>query len=175
MNLTARTFRHYSVTLLLTGLLMAVGLVGLFSMSRREDPDLAGRFGQIVAVWPGSTAAQTEALVAEKIERTLREVDDIGTVTATARPGLAVVQFEAADRMTGSLQKMMDDVRERMSDLRPTLPSGLTTLSVNDRFSDTAALIVAVTQPGAAPRDLEREAKRVRDRLRLLPEVAEAK
>lgn len=175
MNLTNLAFRNRAVTLLLTGLLLAIGLAGLFSMSRREDPDLAGRFGQIIAVWPGSTAAQTESLVAEKIERTLREVNDIGTVTSTSRPGVAVVQFEAADRMTASLDKMMDDVRERMTDLRPSLPSGLRDIAVNDRFSDTSALIVAVTQANAAPRDLESQAKRVRDRLRLLPEVAEAK
>jgi multidrug efflux pump subunit AcrB len=175
MSLTALAFKNRAVTWLLTALLLALGIAGLLSMSRREDPDLAGRFGQIIAVWPGATAVQAEEMVGEKIERTLREVDDIGNVTTTARPGVVVVGFEAADRMTGSLTKMMDDIRERMNDLRPSLPSGVRDISVNDRFSDTSALIVAVTQPDAAPRDLETLAKRLRDRLRLLPEAAEAR
>ncbi|GAB4456147.1 MAG: multidrug efflux RND transporter permease subunit MexK [Armatimonadaceae bacterium] len=175
MTLTRFAFRYRPVTYLLTALLMALGVVALLSMSRREDPDLKGRFAQIIAVYPGASAEQVEELVAEKIERTLREVDDIGTVTSTARPGLAVIQVEAADRMVDTLDKMMDDIRERMNDVRGSLPAGVLEISVNDRFADTSALILGVTRPGATPRELEDSATILRDRLRLLPEVAEAR
>ncbi|MBC7807159.1 MAG: efflux RND transporter permease subunit, partial [Akkermansiaceae bacterium] len=93
-SLTRLAFRFKPVTYLLSALLMLVGVVGLFTMSRREDPDLQGRFGQIIALYPGATAAQVEELVAERIERTLREVDDIGVVESVSRPGVAVVGFE---------------------------------------------------------------------------------
>lgn len=174
-SLTRIAFRYKPVTYLLAALLMLVGVVGLLTMSRREDPDLQGRFGQIIALYPGATAVQVEELVAERIERTLREVDDIGVVESVSRPGIAVVQFEAADNMTGTLAKMMDDVRERVGDVRANLPQGVTAVSVNDRFTDTSALIVAVSRPGATDREHETMAKQVRDRLRLLPEVAEAR
>ncbi|MBC7805336.1 MAG: efflux RND transporter permease subunit, partial [Akkermansiaceae bacterium] len=174
-SLTRLAFRFKPVTYLLSALLMLVGVVGLFTMSRREDPDLQGRFGQIIALYPGATAAQVEELVAERIERTLREVDDIGVVESVSRPGVAVVGFEAADNMTGTLAKMMDDVRERVGDVRADLPGGVTAVSVNDRFTDTSALIVAVTKPGGTDREREALAKRLRERLRILPEVAEAR
>jgi multidrug efflux pump subunit AcrB/outer membrane protein TolC len=175
MSLTRLAFRYRSVTYLLTCLVMVLGIAGLFSMSRREDPDLKGRFAQIIAVYPGASAEQVEELVGERIERTLREVDDIGVVTTTARPGVAVIQVEAADRMTGTLEKMMDDIRERMADVRANLPAGVIDIAVNDRFADTSALILGVTQAGVDSRELEESAKRLRDRLRLLPEVAEAR
>ncbi len=174
-SLTRLAFRYKPVTYLLAVLLMLVGVVGLLTMSRREDPDLKGRFGQIIALYPGATAAQVEVLVAEPIERTLREVDDVGTVESVSRPGVAVVRFEAADNMTDTLAKMMRDVRDRVGDLRPGLPGGVTDIAVNDRFTDTSALIVAVTRRGGSDRERETLAERVRDRLRLLPEVAEAK
>ncbi|MBC8140957.1 MAG: efflux RND transporter permease subunit [Armatimonadetes bacterium] len=174
-SLTRLSFRFKPVTYLLTALLMVVGIVGLLSMSRREDPDLKGRFGQIIALYPGATAAQVEDLVTERIERTLREVDDIGDVESVSRPGIAVVAFEASDNMTGTLDKMMDDVRERMNDVRADVPSGVTAISVNDRFTDTSALIIGVTNPAMTDAQRETIAKQLRDRLRVLPEVAEAK
>src|SRR5262245_26198003 len=114
MSLTRLVFRYRTVTYLLTALMLALGSIGLLSMARHEDPDIKGRFAQVIAVYPGATAAQVEELVAEKMERTLREVDDIGVVTTTVLPGAAVLRMEAADRMTSSLDKMMDDIRERM-------------------------------------------------------------
>lgn len=174
MSLTRLVFRHRAVTYLLTALVLALGSVGLLAMGRHEDPDIKGRFAQVVAVYPGATAVQMEELVAEKMERTLREVDDIGVVTTTVWPSVAVLRVEAADRMTGSLDKMMDDIRERMADIRPSLPTGVT-ISVNDRFGDTAALILAITRPGGSLRELEDRAKELRDRLRLLPGVSEAR
>jgi multidrug efflux pump subunit AcrB len=176
MSLTRLAFRFRPVVLLLTALLLAQGLYALLvSLPRREDPDLQGRWAQVVAVYPGATAAQVEMLVTDRLERTLREVDDIKTVSSDSRPGLAILQIESADHMTGSLQKMMDDIRERVADARPTLPEGVTAVQVNDRFADTSALILGVTRPGATASELERSAKRVRDRLRALPEVGEVR
>lgn len=172
--MTRWAFRHRAVAWLLTALGVALGVAALFALPRREDPDLQGRFGQVVALYPGATTEQTEAQVAQKLERTLRGIDDIRSVETTVRPGVAVLEFDAADRMTGSLARLQDDVRERIADARAALPAGVRSVVVNDRFSDTAALILGVTHPGAAPRELEAIARRVRDRLEALPEVGEA-
>lgn len=173
MTLTRLAFTYRPVTILVTFLVLVLGLTGLFTMSRREDPDLKGRFAQVVALYPGASASQVEQLVTEKLERTLREIDDVGTVTSTSRPGLAVIQVQAADRMTDTLDKLMDQLRKRSADLRPQLPAGVVSVAVNDRFADTSALIFAVTQPGASARDREALARQLRDRLKVLPEVGE--
>lgn len=172
MSLTRLAFAYRPVTGLLAFLILALGVTGLLTMSRREDPDLKGRFAQVIALYPGASTAQVEQLVTEKLERTLREIDDVGTVTSTSRPGLAVLQIEAADRMTDSLDKLMDQLRKRSNDLQPQLPRGVT-VAVNDRFADTSALIFAVSQPGASSREREDTAKRLRDRLKVLSEVGE--
>lgn len=44
----------------------------------------------------------------------------------------------------------MDDLRERVADTRPSLPSGVLSVQVNDRFSETAALIIGVTRRDSA-------------------------
>jgi multidrug efflux pump subunit AcrB len=173
MNLTKLAFQYRPVTTLLAFLIVMLGLMGLFTMSRREDPDLKGRFAQVVALYPGASTTQVEQLVTEKLERTLKEIDDVGNVTSTSRPGVAVIQVEAADRMNDTLDKLMDQLRKRSADLRPQLPAGVISVAVNDRFADTSALIFGVTQSGADSRTLEATAKQLRDRLKLLSDVGE--
>jgi multidrug efflux pump subunit AcrB len=174
MSLTRLAVRYRPVTYLLTFVLLALGLFAVFALPRREDPDLSARFAQVVALYPGASAAQVEELVTERLERTFREIEDVKTVTSTSRPGMSVLQIEAADR-TRNLDRMMQDMRNRAADVRGDLPRGVTSVIVNDRFADTAALILAVTKDGATDREREDLAKRMRDRLRRLPDVAEVK
>src|SRR5262249_37994976 len=118
------------------------------------------------------TAQQVEELVTDKLERTLLELDEIKTVTSTSRPGIAVLRPEVADRAR-DLKEFRDELRDRIADIRPSLPSGVLSVDVNDRFVDTAALIVGVTQDGTTDRQREKLAKKVRNRLRTLRDVAQ--
>ena len=173
MSLTKFAVRYRPVTYTLLAALMGLGLLAIFTLSRREDPDLQGRFVRIIALWPGATAQQEEELLADKLERTLLEVEDIKTVKSTSRPGIVVLQAECSDQ-TRDIKKFRDELRDRIADIRPNLPAGVLSVDVNDRFSDTAAVIIGVTQDGATDREREDAARKVRDRLRLLHGVAQA-
>jgi multidrug efflux pump subunit AcrB len=174
MTPTQAALQYRPLTYLLTIVLMATGIYALFALPRREDPDLSARFAQVVAIYPGASAAQVEQLVTDRLERTIREVDAVGTVTSVSRPGLSVVEFQAADKAR-DLPKMMKDIRNRADDLRGDLPVGVTSVIVNDRFSDTAAMVFAVSKIGASDRDREDIAKKLRARLQRLSDISEAK
>jgi multidrug efflux pump len=171
MSLTRFAIRYRPVTYVLLASILGLGVLAIFTLSRREDPDLQGRFVQIIALYPGATAQQVEELVTDRLERTLLELDDIKTVQSTSRPGIAVLRAEVADRAR-DLKKFRDELRNRVADIRPSLPAGVLSVDVNDRFADTAALIVGVTQDGATDRQREALAKKVRNRLRTLSDVA---
>ncbi len=154
-------------------IVMILGLVSLPSISKREDPDLEGRFFQIVVRIPGADASVAEQLVAQPIERALLELDNTKIVETTSRPGAVVVRLEPLDR-TPDLGAYTRKLRARMDDLRAELPEQVTDVAINDRFSDTVAMIVSVRRPSATPRELEDYARKVRSRLREFDEVAEA-
>jgi len=172
MSLTRFAIRNTRVTLVLLASILGLGLAAIFTLSRREDPDLQGRFVQVIAAYPGATAQQVEELVTDRIERSLLELDDIKSVRSTSRPGIAVLQAECADG-TRDIKKFRDELRDRVGDVRSSLPAGVLNVEVNDRFGDTAAIIVGVTQEGATDRQRGEVARLVRDRLRTLPEVAQ--
>lgn len=174
MTLTQLAVRYRPATYLLTLVLLGVGVFALFALPRREDPDLSARFAQVIALYPGASAVEVEQLVTLELERTFREIDDVETVTSTSRAGVSVLTIESGDR-AGDLDKLMDDLRERAADARAQLPAGVASVVVNDRFADTAAVVLGVTWPGATNRERETVAKTLRDRLRRLPDVAEAR
>jgi multidrug efflux pump subunit AcrB len=172
MSLTAFAVKNRAVSYVLLVSVLAFGLFSIFGLPRREDPDLQGRFVQIIALFPGSDALQTEQLLADPMERSLMELDDIKNVYSTSRPGVVVLQAEAADRAR-DMKKFRDELRNRIDDLRPNLPSGVASVEVNDRFADTSALILGVSGSGASQRDLGIWARRVRDRVRRFFDVSQ--
>jgi multidrug efflux pump subunit AcrB len=115
-----------------------------------------------------------EKLVTDPLERAFLEIDEITTVESTSRSGIAVLSVEAASQVK-NLTRVWDDVRERAADIRGRLPQSVVSISINDRFRDVAALVLGVTWDGADDRQREDLAKRLRDRVRRLPDVAEAR
>jgi len=171
MSVTQLTLRYRLVSYLLLLSLLAFGLYAMFALPRREDPRLNGRIGQIIAVYPGATALQVEQLVSEPLERALLDINDVKIVESTSRPGFAAVRVEALDRAT-DLNNLLDTVRKRVADAQADLPAGVA-VQVNDHFTETAVMIVGVTWDGGTDRGREELAKKVRDRLRTLPDAAE--
>lgn len=172
MSLTQFAVKYRPVTYVALAALLGLGLLALFTLSRREDPDLQGRFVQIIALYPGADAAQVEELVSDRLERSLLELDDIKTVRSTSRPGVAVLQAEASDQLH-DLKKFRDELRNRIDDARSSLPQGVVSVDVNDRFADTSALIIGITWDGATDRQRGDLARKLRDRLRRLSDIAE--
>lgn len=170
MSLTSFAFRYRPVTWLVIGSILLLGLLAMGLLPRREDPQMGPRWIRVVAVYPGASAGQVEQLVAERLERGLLEVDTVKSVQSTCRPGVAVLDVEASD-YTHDIERYRQDVRHRVEDVRRDLPSGVVDVQVNDRFSDTDAMVVALWWDAGT--DVEREAlgKVLRDRLRALPEV----
>lgn len=152
---------------------MILGLASLPSISRREDPDLDGRAYQIIVQIPGASVSRVEQLVSDKIDRALLELDDTKTVESTSRPNVAVIRVEPSD-YTKDLGGYTRKLRARIDDLRKELPAEVASIDVNDRFTDTVAMIIGVSRPGASPRELEDDARKIRRRLRSMDSVANA-
>lgn len=166
-------FRNRLLIWLLTLGLVVAGLISTRSISRREDPDTEPRFAQVVAIWPGASGEQVERLLVDRLERSFLAQDDIKKVESVARPGMATLLLEAADD-AGDFDTLWTEVRHRVTDLQPSLPAGTLPVIVNDRFTDPTAMIYGVVWPQATPRQREDVARRLRDRLRNVPQVAEA-
>lgn len=173
-NLSALAVRERSVTLFVLLAATVGGVLSFWQLGRAEDPDFTVPVIVVSATWPGASAVQMHRLVADPLETRVREVEFVDRIETTARPGRVdlVIEFRD-DTPAGTLPDLFYQVRKRMFDEAPRLPPGVLGPFVNDEFSDVYFALYSLTGRGLTPRQLVREAERIRGRLEDIPGVQE--
>ncbi|GBD25293.1 Cobalt-zinc-cadmium resistance protein CzcA [bacterium HR30] len=173
-NLSALAVRERSVTLFFLLATAVAGATAFWSLGRAEDPAFTVRALVVSALWPGATAQQMQELVADRLEKRIQEVEYFYRMDTTARPGRVDIIVEFHDYTpSAKVPDLFYEVRKRMLDEAPRLPPGVRGPLVNDDFSDVYFALYSLTAPELAPRQLVREAERIRDRLQAIPGVQE--
>jgi multidrug efflux pump subunit AcrB len=150
------------------------GAAALSSLPRLEDPRITTRNAIIVTPFPGATAERVEALVTEKIEDALLEVEEIKTLDSTSRAGVSTISIELLDTITDrGNDEIFSRIRDKLDEAVPELPpETLDPLFDDDRGAVAFTLIAAVGWPNLDPPSmgvLARHAEALSDEWRNLP------
>ncbi len=173
-NVSAFAVRERSLTLFFLLLSALGGLLAFWQLGRAEDPAFTVRAMVVSALWPGASAEQMQRLVADPLEKRVQEVEYFYRVETTSRPGRVDLVVEFHDYTPAhKVRELFYQVRKRMQDEAPRLPEGVLGPFVNDEFSDVYFALYSLTGRGLTPRQLVREAERLRERLRRIPGVQE--
>ncbi len=168
-------FRNRRLLILTVILVVASGAISLMRLPRQEDPTLTPRFGLVLTAYPGATAERVEALVTEKIERELREVEEIKELASTSRAGFSVINVELKDTID-DVDPVWSRVRDRLGDVQAELPTGTSEPELRDKEeTDTYTLIAGLQWRGRGDANmavLRRLAEELRDRMRDVPGTA---
>ncbi len=167
-------FYRNSRLLLLTIILILVwGLSSFFTLPRLEDPELVSRSAIVRTLLPGADAERVEALVSEKIESEISDVEEIKTYESTSRAGISVIQIELLDRVGADrVDLVWSRIRDKIDDARAQLPSEASLPELEEADPKAYAKIVALTwerdsEPNYAI--LTRRAESLQDELEALP------
>lgn len=136
-------YRRPRLTVLFMGLLLVGGLSALNSLPRQEDPELTERFGDITTALPGANAARVEALVTEKIESVLQEVEEIKTVSSRSQTGFSLITIDLEDDET-DVDPVWAFIRNKVAD-STVLPEGASIPDVNVGTTAAFTYLVAFT------------------------------
>lgn len=93
--------KNYRIASLLTALLFAFGLYGIYVMPKDEFPPFVVRQGVVIAVMPGATSEEIEAQIARPLERyifTYKEVNRAKTTT-TSSNGMCMMMVQLQDNV----------------------------------------------------------------------------
>ncbi len=164
---------HYSITLLIVGILFVMGIFGMRNMPKDEFPAFTIRQGVVIAVYPGATSEDVEEQVARPLERylfTFGEVNRTKTAT-TSQNGLCIVMVRLNDEVNNK-DEVWSKIKHGLNLFKSSLPSGVLALVANDDFGNTSALLIAVESPERSYRELQEYTDRLSDRLRRIPSVA---
>src|SRR5207237_1652487 len=120
----------------------------------------------VTAVGAGATARQMQDLVAERVEKRMQELRWYDRVETFTRPGIAVMMVMLSDKTPASaVAEEFYQARKKLGDEAPKLPAGVQGPFVNDEYSDVIFAVYALEAHGMPPRELTREAERLRQRL----------
>jgi len=171
--MTLLFYRSWRLWVLAVGMILALGTTALLTIARQEDPTITNLFATIVTPYPGADPARVESLVSEPIERRLREIAEIDTISSTSGTGISTVQIELSAFVPDDrLEQVWSEIRDALDDVERSLPDGAGPADFDDDRTGAYTAILAL-QPRAdrvvPPAVLARYATDLRDRLRSVP------
>jgi multidrug efflux pump subunit AcrB len=137
-------YRNPRLLVLTISLVAVAGLSAYQSLPRLEDPELISRNAIVTTRFHGADAERVEALVTEKIEDELFDVEEIKTVESTSRAGISIIEVELQDNVV-AVDEVWSRIRDKLSDVEPELPAAALEPDLEDLDVRGYALIAALT------------------------------
>lgn len=152
------------------GLILVAGMSSYYMLPRMEDPQLTQRAALIQTFYPGASAERVEALVTEKLEEELQEIEEIKEMRSSSRTGISTITIELKDTIY-EVDEVWSRIRDKIGDAQPMLPAAVgdpdfELLKVTAYASITALVWDLPGEPNYAI--LRRQAEALEDRLRAI-------
>src|SRR5262245_44923319 len=171
-NLSAWAVAHPALILFLIIMFGAAGLLSYRSLGRAEDPSFTIKVVVVTAMWPGATAAEMQAQVADPIEKKLQELPYFDKVTTYTKPAFTAMQVAFKDNTPArDVPQLFYQLRKKIVDIKDDLPAGLIGPSVNDEYGDVDSILYMLTAQGADYAQMKKVAEALRQRLLKVKDV----
>jgi len=172
-NLSEWAINRRSLIIFLMIMALVGGASAFLGLGRAEDPVFTFRTMVVNAAWPGANIEDTQKQLTERIERRIQEIPHVDTVRSVTRAGLTTIFVDLKGSTPPSeVQGTWQRVRNNVSDIRDTLPTGVIGPMFNDDFGDTFGTIYGFTADGFSQRELRDIVENARSRLLHVPDVS---
>ncbi len=174
MNLTGIALKFNRVTLLSLVVIVIMGLIEYSNLSRDSMPPFTVRLATIVTQFPGASPERVEALISDKIEKTLQEIPEVKTISSTNRTGVSIVKMVVQDDVPESrLQSVWDLARRKIDNIRKDLPDGIMGPTLDDEdIGVVYGIFVGLESDSFAYKELRSYAEDLRNDLIALDDAA---
>ncbi|MCR9257239.1 MAG: efflux RND transporter permease subunit [Alphaproteobacteria bacterium] len=162
MNPAKLAIANSRITIMFILALVALGISTFLSYPSAEDPTIQIRSASIEASFPGMSTERIEDLIAIPIESAMREIAEIDEIKTTAKTGSVKISVELHDEVD-DLDPVFQDIRNKISDLAPSLPQGTRGPTVNDEEGLTAIATIALWSDGFSMAEMLEVAEDTRD------------
>ena len=92
--------------------------------------------------YPGAEPAEVERLITEPISREIQSMSGVYKIKSEYMYGLSKITFELQPSLSASsIPQKWDELRRKVLNIQPQLPSGASAPTVSDDFGDVFASI----------------------------------
>ena len=156
-------------------LLIGLGIVGLVTMNKDEFPTFEIKQGLIAAVYPGADVHQVEEELGKPLEQMLFSMSEVSRsqTKVVNKDGMCYIY---TDLTVPSSQKTetWSKIKLKIDSFKQTLPPGVLAIVVLDDFSNLTSVLVSIEAPDKGYAEINELARNLSDRLREIPELANA-
>jgi multidrug efflux pump subunit AcrB len=173
VSIWAFAVKRWQFTLVMFGLLIALGLASFSNIARSEDPSFPFPAADISVVWPGASPADMERLIVKPIEDAVNTLENVKKIQSSAFDGLAVVHTEFY--YGGDPEKKQDEVIREFNRIRSSLPPDITQIDIRKDSPGLVSIVqMALVSDTASWRELKEKAENLKDMFETVPGVRTA-
>ncbi len=170
MNTGAWCLKNKQTAIIIFAFVFILGIISFYKIPRLSEPNFEIHAATIVTVLPGASPFRVEQLVTDKIESALRDIAEIQNIESNSVAGASIITVSVYDKYV-NLKPIWIKLRNKIADVRSSLPKEAFPPIINDEFSDVYSILIALRGDGYSYRDLELIANDVRQKLFLIPSV----
>lgn len=167
---------HKQLIIAGTTLLVLFGIVALTQMPRDEFPEFKIRQGLIIGIFPGASSQQVEEQLTKKVENYLFQYEavDKKKTHSISKENFMVIYVEV-QKKEKEPKLFWAKLRHGLNELKEQLPSGVMSLTADDDFGNTSAVLMAVESETKTYKELEKYIEQFEDGVRKIPSTSRVK
>ena len=149
MNIAEYSIKNKVISWLFLVILAIGGVTSFGNLSRLEDPAFTIKDAMIISTYPGATSMEVEEELTYPLEKEIRQLPYIDKITSTSSNGMSQIMVSMKmDYGPDELPQIWDEMRRKINDLQPTLPSGVNSVQIIDDFGDVFGVMMMLTGDG---------------------------
>ena len=173
MNIPKYSLENQKIIYFFLAVMLIGGIYSFFKLPKKEDSPFVIKQAVLVTQYPGATPQEVEKLVTEPIEREIQAMSDVFQIKSESYFGMSKISIELQPTLSPDYMPVKwDELRRKVANIQPRLPSGAPSISVSDDFGDVFGIYYALTaDEGYTYDDLRNWAQKIKTELSPVPGV----
>lgn len=146
MNLAKYSLDNTKVIYFFLAVLLIGGVFSFGRLGKKEDAPFVIKTAVIMTRYPGAEPAEVERLITEPISREIQSMSGVYKIKSESMYGISKITFELLPSLpASSIPQKWDELRRKVLNIQPQLPSGASVPTVSDDFGDVFGIYYALT------------------------------
>lgn len=173
MKLVKYFLQNKSVTILILSFILVGGIFSYIKMGKLEDAPFTIKQALVLTPYPGASPSEVQTQVTDVLEEAIQSLGELYYLKTENRAGLSkITVYVKKEIRADQMQQLWDKLRRKVGDVQGKLPAGAGVSVVNDDFGDVLGVFYALTGNGRTYRELEQQAKLIKNDILKVKDVA---
>lgn len=167
MNIAKYSLDNPKIVYFFLAVLLVGGIFSFGRLGKKEDAPFVIKSAVILTRYPGAEPAEVERLVTEPISREVQSMSGVNKIKSESMYGLSKISLELQPSLkAATIPQKWDELRRKILNIQPQLPSGASVPTVSDDFGDVFGIYYGLTAvEGFSYEDLRDWAERIKTQL----------